>query len=93
MTWFYLSFADGSKPKGQQWLGACIVKANTAQLATLEAHLLGINPGGSVAISVPERLPSMEWRNRLITTHDELREMGESITGDRRLLDVDGNEI
>lgn len=47
MFW-YLSFADPRKPKGQQWLGAVIVEAPNFIRAVDRAHLLGINPGGEV---------------------------------------------
>ncbi len=48
MSYFWLSFADGDLPKGQQFLGACIVQAETNIDAVTKAHLLGINPGGEV---------------------------------------------
>lgn len=42
--WFYLSFADGSLPKGQQFLGGCYVKVPedpaTLLLADLKAREL-----------------------------------------------------
>lgn len=58
MSWYYLSFADGGRPKGTQFLGGCYVRvpvdaesmASREQLwRTLqESHRLGINPGGEV---------------------------------------------
>lgn len=51
----WLSFADGSLPKGHQFLGACIVEVkqfddprDTLKAAIRKAHVLGINPGGEV---------------------------------------------
>ena len=46
--WFWLSFADPSRPRGSQFLGVSIVKARTYFEATMRAHALGINPGGEV---------------------------------------------
>ena len=46
---WWLSFCDGSLPKGSQWLGACIVHAETFLDAVRVAHRLGCNPGGQVA--------------------------------------------
>ena len=43
---WWLSFADGDLPKGQQFLGVCLVWAPAFPLAVMAAHVLGINPGG-----------------------------------------------
>lgn len=45
---WWLSFADGRKPKGQQFLGVCIVEGATFIAAIKAAHILGLNPGGEV---------------------------------------------
>jgi hypothetical protein len=47
MIWF-LSFADGSPPKGTQFLGGCVVEADHFMTAVQVAHLKGCNPGGEV---------------------------------------------
>lgn len=52
---FWLSFADGNLPKGTQFLGACIVCADTFLDAVSKAHRLGINPGGEV---IGHKIPS-----------------------------------
>ena len=51
----WLSFADGTLPKGTQFLGACMVQVgnfadprDTLRAAIQKAHVLGINPGGEV---------------------------------------------
>lgn len=88
MTWFYLSFADGRLPKGEQWLGASIVEGSSVSAAIQQARRLGINPGGEVLPIKIEHLPPPYFRNRLIISDSELREMGDATTGDSRL----GNE-
>lgn len=45
---WWLSFADGGRPKGQQFLGGAIVRADGMLDAVRRAHVLGINPGGEV---------------------------------------------
>jgi hypothetical protein len=44
--WWWLSFADGEKPKGEQFLGGCLVQADDFLGAVAEATRIGINPGG-----------------------------------------------
>lgn len=52
--WLWLSFADGSKPSGEQFLGVLVLKANDIIDACRTAHNLGLNPGGQVlAIEFP----------------------------------------
>lgn len=46
--WWWLSFADPSKPKGTQFLGALVIKAPGMATALLRAHRNGTNPGGAV---------------------------------------------
>lgn len=43
---WWLSFADEDKPKGEGFLGVCIVRASHIVEAANVAHELGINPGG-----------------------------------------------
>ena len=59
---YWLSFADGDRPKGEQFLGACTVRAADFIESVMAAHLLGINPGGCVegfacdpGIEVPDK--------------------------------------
>lgn len=49
MSKWWLSFADGNLPEGQQFLGAAIVEGFDIISAACEAHRLGCNPGGEVA--------------------------------------------
>lgn len=46
-TW-WLSFCDVSRPKGSQFLGACLVRSDDFIGAIRSAHLHGCNPGGEV---------------------------------------------
>jgi hypothetical protein len=68
---FWLSFADKTRPKGTQFLGACVVAGETMAAAVGEAHRLGINPGGEVlgvSIEAPTaRLIPDSWKNRLLS--------------------------
>jgi hypothetical protein len=60
--WYYLSFADETRPKGEQFLGAAVVKANGVLTATRKCHVLGINPGGQVlCVPLPEGQKPYPW--------------------------------
>lgn len=50
MPLFYLSFCDANKPKGTQFLGGCIVRADDMMSAVPVAWLEGCNPGGEAMI-------------------------------------------
>lgn len=45
---FWLSFADPKLPKGKQFLGAVVIRADDMIEAIKRSHFLGINPGGEV---------------------------------------------
>lgn len=82
LSWIYLSFADGSLPKGTQFLGGVIVQAHGVGDAAWQAHQRGINPGGEVMgmIAAPGVVPPERFCNRLLTKAeiDEMdREMAE----------------
>lgn len=49
MSFFYLSFCDTSRPKGQMFLGATVVRGADPDDALAQATRLGVNPGGEVA--------------------------------------------
>jgi hypothetical protein len=51
MPLYYLSFCDPDRPRGEKFLGGTIVEAPAAQNTIPLAWLLGINPGGEVAIA------------------------------------------
>ena len=67
LAWYWLSFVDVSRPKGQQFLGACIVQARGIATAVREAHLRGCNPGGQVKVVGPSYAPLQDWANRLLS--------------------------
>ena len=73
LAWWWLSFADGERPKGQQFLGACLVQAQGLLGATLAARLLGLNPGGEVKgvgpIPTDTEFPP-GWTNRLLNREE-----------------------
>ena len=48
-TYWWLSFADASRPKGQTNLGVAIVRGRDLGDALARAWELGCNPGGEVA--------------------------------------------
>lgn len=76
-TWWWLSFADGSLPEGEQFLGVAIVSGSGVLSAASVAKLLGCNPGGEVqGIEIPpQHVPPPEYRGRLLS-RDELEEAG-----------------
>jgi hypothetical protein len=83
-AWWYLSFVDPEvaatiptgqeTPGGRSWLGSCYVQAANGPQACAEAHRLGCNPGGEVAIWGPlddGQVPSRS-RNRLLTSLEDI---------------------
>lgn len=48
---YHLSFCDLKKPRGQQFLGATIIEADTPQGAAARSIELCRSPGGEVAIT------------------------------------------
>lgn len=71
MTLWWLSFCDGDRPKGEQFLGVAIVEAGDVVAAVKEAWRLGINPGGEVMIlpTNPAKTPDA-IRNRLLSKRE-----------------------
>lgn len=89
MTLFYLSFCDPKRPRGSQFLGACIVPGgdkgdlkHDLAIAILEAWGRGCNPGGEVAFQrVPDSVATHiapKWIGRLLT-REETEEFGREI--------------
>lgn len=76
MYW-WLSFADGTRPKGTQFLGGVLIEAKSFMDAVERSHALGINPGGEVRGAGPS-WPADEvgieafekFKNRLLTKED-----------------------
>lgn len=67
--WWWLSFVDGDRPKGEQFLGACMVQGRGITTAISRSWDLGCNPGGEVAfVEIPaDRTIPDAWANRLLT--------------------------
>ncbi len=73
VAWWWLSFADGSLPTGQQFLGACLVQARGFLGATLVARMMGLNPGGEVKGVGPipaDIVIPPEWTQRLLNREE-----------------------
>lgn len=71
MTLVWMSFCDGSRPKGSQFLGACVVDANSMEGAIRAAWSAGCNPGGEVVafvIKPVEGLPVGRLMNKVDAT-------------------------
>lgn len=68
--WWYLSFADPARPKGEQFLGAAIVDGEDLASAITSAWRRGCNPGGEVMgieiTSISDRVVE-SYRFRLLT--------------------------
>lgn len=77
---WWLSFADGAKPKGFTFLGVVIVEAFGFVDAIQKSHDLGINPGGEIqGFLVPADSHPVALHNRLLQ-RDELEDIGVSST-------------
>lgn len=73
-SWWWLSFCDPARPKGEQFLGVAIVRAGGVVSAAAEAGRLGINPGGEVAGAdlpmEPDEAWRLAWCERLLTREE-----------------------
>jgi hypothetical protein len=77
--WWWLSFKDPDLPDETAFLGAAVVVARGMLGAVRESHLLGINPGGQVAIfeiTKEGAVPPAESRERLLNRDDLARLRG-----------------
>ncbi|MDD2775483.1 MAG: hypothetical protein PHU06_05980 [Gallionella sp.] len=52
MTFYWLSFADASRPKGGQFLGVLIGEADDVTEVIKKAWRLGMNPGGEIQFHI-----------------------------------------
>jgi hypothetical protein len=72
--WFWLSFADGTRPTGSQWLGAIISRGEDFLAAVRATHAAKINPGGEVqGVEMDDDTVSKvpdSYRNRLLSKSD-----------------------
>jgi hypothetical protein len=71
-SYWWMSFCNADKPKGERFLGGLIIKADSDLEAIKRSHFLELNPGGEVLFyKIPEqyheRIP-MDWiETRLIS--------------------------
>ena len=77
--WFWLSFADPDKPKGEQYLGVVIVQGINPRDAHMRSHELGLNPGGEMIAMRMDHEPDEQYVNRILT-EAEARELGDAVT-------------
>lgn len=63
---WWLSFCDPTKPKGQQFLGVCIVEVPGFIHAQQKTWTLGINPGGEIQACQVEDVPP-EYLDKLLS--------------------------
>lgn len=77
--WWWLSFADGDRPAGQQFLGVAVVRAPGFGLAVMRAHELKINPGGEVSGQlIPAGVPPpTEMLDKLLIDKERIAELEE----------------
>ncbi len=92
-AWWWLSFADGAKPKGQQFLGVVMVYAESIEQALLLTHVLAVNPGGEVEgwpLPESEPAPPPWFQNRLLSHDDVVRLQGPTPTlGEAKAMGFD----
>ena len=74
LQWFWLSFADPTKPSGFQHLGSAVVPGINALDAISAAHLAKICPGGQVVVveiqdDIIIHVP-VSYRTRLLSKAD-----------------------
>lgn len=77
MPWWYMSFVDINRPRGNQFLGACLVFSGGEEIADAikEAWRVGCNPGGAAqVVELPSPLPEKlhPYGNRLLQIPDLL---------------------
>ena len=71
-TWWWLSFVDTMRPRGDRFLGVSIVQGADIVEAAKAAHAKDCNPGGEVqGAPIPEMLvPAAENRWRLLSKYE-----------------------
>ncbi len=89
----WLSFADPDLPEGRQFLGVCVVEAESFQEAVIAASLREINPGGECrgwqapADEMEKWSLKREHWNRLLGRGDLLKLCEDGV------VDMDGERI
>ena len=68
---WWMSYCDGSLPKGSQFLGVTIIKAKGMAHAVQRAWDMGINPGGEIqAYETDPAAIAPDHFNRLLSKDD-----------------------
>lgn len=75
---FYMSFADGERPRGSQFLGGLLIPAKTFTGALRASHDTGVNPGGEVRVLLVTKTIDPKWIGRLLTKA-EIDEMDQEV--------------
>src|SRR5262245_43622804 len=88
MPYFYLSFCDTERPNGPQLLGATVVAADNEHDAFMRACVLGLNPGGEVAMCEFDELrpAGSHYLNRFVPRKQVMSEPHHS------MADLDADE-
>lgn len=92
--YWYLSFVQREGPD-PRWLGATVVKAESALDAVREAKRLGCNPGGEVlmkGLDVDETIPD-GIVNHLVQTEDEMRLLFARADGRDPIVNVSADQL
>jgi hypothetical protein len=92
VNYWWLSFADGARPVGTQFLGCAIVPADDFITAVMATHAGGYNPGGEVqgapyVTDCPGVEVPAEYVGRLLTKEEAIavdQKMGELYPRERR---------
>jgi hypothetical protein len=96
MAYYWLSFVDDDRPKGNRFLGGCLVQARSPQDAILEAWQQHCNPGGEVAmieITPPYEVNVAKFQINRLYSKGEIEAMGEYRTLDQAVEDGDVTEV
>lgn len=74
LGWWYLSFAD------EEFLGAVFVRAFGMTDAIRQAHLKGINPGGSVrAFVAPDAFDPPAWARTVLLSRQDIQRLDDEL--------------
>jgi hypothetical protein len=93
MTYYWLSFVDNDRPEGDRFIGGCMVEEASEWQALTITHVLGINPGGEVAIVAIDAAhePGMleKFQINRLYSKAEIQAMGEYRTMEQAIEDGD----
>lgn len=84
VCWWWLSFADPSRPRGMQFLGVAAVRATNLAAAVDAAWRAGCNPGGQVrgtTMADSYGAPPSELDHRLVSDPSDIDRLTRAWTG------------